>query len=350
MGKRGIIKYIILIVAFIAVMAALIVFFGSRSAVEYSAPARPVEVMRPEIRTIRETIELTGYIEAEAMIPVVPFVSGTIESYPIKAGDTVAKDDVIAEIDRKPYELQKAQAEAAYLGLSSSYERVDALYRKGAATEQDREMLKAQLDAASAQLELADLQLSYASVTAPVSGTVLMAPSAAGSIASSESPLAVIADLSDLIVSVKVGERYFSAVADKQDALGIEISTPDGGFSEAEIVSVSPYIDPTSKTFEMKVRLLSPEGFIPGMFVRITIILSETESYALPSYASMAGSGLYMLSEDGTVAEYAAIDAGISDGSWSTVTAEYASRLFIVRGLDGIVSGMPVSVVGGMEE
>ena len=156
--------------------------------------------------------------------------------------------------------------------------------------------------------------------------------------------------LSDLIVSVKVGERYFSAIADKQDALGIEISTPDGGFSEAEIVSVSPYIDPTSKTFEMKVRLLSPEGFIPGMFVRITIILSETESYALPSYASMAGSGLYMLSEDGKAAEYAAIDAGISDGSWFAVPAEYASRLFIVRGLDGIVSGMPVSVVGGMEE
>ena len=100
MGKRGIIKSIILIVVFIAVMAALIVFFGSRSAVEYNAPARPVEVMRPEIRTIRETIELTGYIEAEAMIPVVPFVSGTIESYPIKAGDTVAKDDVIAEIVR----------------------------------------------------------------------------------------------------------------------------------------------------------------------------------------------------------------------------------------------------------
>ena len=339
MGKRGIIKYIILIVAFIAVMAALIVFFSSRSAVEYSAPARPVEVMRPEIRTIRETIELTGYIEAEAMIPVVPFVSGTIESYPIKAGDTVAKDDVIAEIDRKPYELQKAQAEAAYLGLESSFQRVSALYEKGAATKQDYDALEAQLGAVKAQL-----------VTAPVSGTVLMAPSAAGSIASSESPLAVIADLSDLIVSVKVGERYFSAIADKQDALGIEISTPDGGFSEAEIVSVSPYIDPTSKTFEMKVRLLSPEGFIPGMFVRISIILSETESYALPSYASMAGSGLYMLSVDGKAAEYAAIDAGISDGSWSAVPAEYASRLFIVRGLDGIVSGMPVSVVGGMEE
>ena len=348
MKKRGIAKYIVLIVLFICIMAALVLFFSSRGPVAYERPVKPVEVMRPEKRIIQDTIQLTGYIEADAMIPVVPFVSGTIEDYLIKPGDYVEKDSVIAEIDKEPYELQKAQAEAVYLGLSSSFDRVDALYRKGAATQQDMEMLRTQRDAAKAQLDLAELQLSYATVTSPVSGTVLMAPSATGSIASSESPLAVISDLSDLVVSVKVGEKYFGMISSLDD-IDVRVSSPTGGESRAEVVSIAPYIDPTSKTFDMKVHLLSPASFVPGMFVNITIVLSEDECYALPSYASDAGGGLYIYSAESGTAEYLEDSIDRSDNAWISVPDSYSDALFIVRGLDGLVSGMPVAVVNEEE-
>ena len=347
MHRRGALKYIILIVVFVAIFAAIIIFFNSRETVTYQAPIRPVEVMRPERHLIRETVELTGYVEAAAMIPVVPFVSGTVEGYRIEAGDTVEKGDVIAEIDKEPYELQKAQAEAAYLGLESSFQRVSALYDKGAATKQDYDALKAQLDAVRAQLDLAELQLSYATVTSPVSGTVLMAPSSVGSIASSESPLAVIADLSDLIVNVKVGERYFERISSSRDSLRVEVSAPSGAASEAEIISIAPYIDPTSKTFALRVSLSSPESFVPGMFVRISLVLDEGECLALPSYAALADGTLYALSEDGKSAEYISLERGLDDGSWFEIPDEYAGTSFIVRGQGDLVSGMPVSVVGG---
>ena len=347
MQRRGALKYTILIIVFVAVFAAIIIFFNSRESVTYQAPIRPVEVMRPELRTIRETVELTGYVEASAMIPVVPFVSGTIESYQIEAGDTVEKGDVIAEIDKEPYELQKAQAEAAYLGLESSFQRVSALYEKGAATKQDYDALKAQLDAVKAQLDLAELQLSYATVTSPASGTVLMASSSVGSVASSESPLAVIADLSDLVVNVKVGERYFGRITSGRDSLKIEVSAPSGAMSEAEVISIAPYIDPTSKTFTLRVSLSSPQSFVPGMFVRISIVLDERECLALPSYAALADGTLYALSDDGMSAEYIGLERGLDDGSWFEIPDGYAETSFIVRGQGDLVSGMPVNVVGG---
>ncbi len=347
--KRGIIKYIVLIIIFIVVALALVAFFNTRATEAYIAPTRPVEVMRPERRTLRDTIELTGYIEADAMIPVVPFVSGTIEEYLIKAGDYVEKDEVIAEIDKEPYELQRAQAEAAYLGVESSFKRVESLYERGAATEQDYEMLKAQLAAAKAQLELAELQLSYATLTSPISGTVLIASSSSGSIASTQSPLAIIADLDDLVVNVKVGERYFNRIREKLEDIKVIVTSGLGGESEAEIVSVSPYIDPTSKTFAMKVHLDSPSAFTPGMFVHISLVLDERECYALPSYVSMADGSVYALSESGDSAVYINLEKGLEEGSWFEIPDEYASMLFISRGLDGIVSGMPVSVVGGLE-
>ena len=159
-----------------------------------------------------------------------------------------------------PYELQLAQAKAQATALESALSRMEPLYQAGAVTQQDYEMTKAQKDAADAQLELAELQLSYAEVTAPKGGTVVMADSSEGSVASSEMPLAIIADLSRLVVDVPVGEKFYDdiALADP-GSLSVEVYRPDGTLSSsASILSVSPYIDPTSKTFKVRVLLDEP--------------------------------------------------------------------------------------------
>ncbi len=76
----------------------------------YESPLAPVRVEKPFRATVQESLELSGYIEAQAMIPVVPFVQGTITGYYAKAGDHVEEGQVIAQIDSEPYELQAKQA------------------------------------------------------------------------------------------------------------------------------------------------------------------------------------------------------------------------------------------------
>ena len=172
--KAVIIRYAIVILVFLAFAAGLVIFFNSREPVTYEPPMKPVEVASPELHTISSYAENTSYVMAEAMIPVVPFVQGTIESYSIRPGDAVSEGDVIAVIDKRPYELQLAQAKAQATALDSALSRMEPLYQAGAVTQQDYEMTKAQKDAADAQLELAELQLSYAEVTAPKGGTVVL--------------------------------------------------------------------------------------------------------------------------------------------------------------------------------
>ena len=267
--KAVIIRYAIVILVFLAFAAGLVIFFNSREPVTYEPPMKPVEVASPGLHTISSYAENTSYVMAEAMIPVVPFVQGTIESYSIRPGDAVSEGDVIAVIDKRPYELQLAQAKAQATALESALSRMEPLYQAGAVTQQDYEMTKAQKDAADAQLELAELQLSYAEVTAPKGGTVVMADSSEGSVASSEMPLAIIADLSRLVVDVPVGEKFYDdiALADPE-SLSVEVYRPDGTLSSsASILSVSPYIDPTSKTFKVRVLLDEPAGFTIGMLV-----------------------------------------------------------------------------------
>lgn len=344
-SKTIILRYIIMLLVFAVLTAGLVVFFSSREAVVYTAPPKPVEVIKPEIRTIDSAIDTTGYIEASAMIPVVPFVQGTIEKYNIEAGMDVSKDEVIAVIDKRPYELQLAQAEAQFTAVESALKRTEPLYESGAATKQDYEMVKAQHDAAKAQLELAELQLSYADVVSPVSGTVLMAPSAAGSIASSEQPLAVIADLSDLVVNISIGEQYFGRISSDPDSLRITISSPGGAVSDASVVSVSPFIDPTSKTFKVKASLSDPEGFTPGMFIKVHIVYESIECSTLPISARTAEGAVYML--NGDIAESIVFDRMASDSSYFQIPDGYSDTQFIIRGQSSLLSGEKVTVVSG---
>ena len=160
------------------------------------------------------------------MIPVVPFVNGKIEAYPISVGKHIQKGQLIARIDSESYIQQQKQAAAAYEGLATSFTRVESLYNAGAATRQDYDTLKAQTDAAKAQLELADLQLSYTNVTAPVSGTILQAPLATGSIASTQSILAVISNLDNQVVRLNVPEKYYNYFTQNKLSLSAKVYKP----------------------------------------------------------------------------------------------------------------------------
>ena len=345
-GKRNcVIRYIILFIVFASVAFGLYAFFSAEKGTDYTPPVTPVETIQPQWCTIEEGIELTGYVQPAAAIPVIPFVSGTIQTYDAEAGQMVSEGETIAMIDARPYELQKLQAEAQVKGLEAAFARVEALKEKGGATAQDYDTLSAQLEAARAQLDAAKLQLSYATVTAPVSGTIIQASSAAGSVASPQMPLAVIADLSDLVVDLKVGERYYSSIAGRSDDLKVVISTPEGAASEAEVISIAPLVDPTSKTFTLRVRLTDPEAFIPGMFVRASVVWSSDEYLTLPLSVRKLDGSAYAIAADGSSAEYIEMESIAEDDERFAIDPSYEGRMFISKGQNGLLPGEKVRVL-----
>lgn len=349
---RVLIVAVLLLAMFIGVRA----FLDSREKISYESPLTPVQTIMPEKRVIESTVSFSGYIEAEAMIPVVPFVSGTITEYSIEAGDYVEKDQVICQIDPIPYELQVAQAKAAQVVYEATLDRISALKEAGAATAQQLDEVRAQAEASEAQLKLAELQLGYASVKAPVSGTILMAPSAVGDIGSTEAPVAVIADISKLVMEISVPEKYFQLIHDRKDALTIRIQRPETSVSEevfanTEIISISEYVDPTTKAFTIKVKLTSSiDSFRPGMYARAVISYDKSELYTIPHSAMNVDGSAYYISTDNegnTIASYVNLDNQLSDDSHVAVPAELAAFNFVLRGQNSVLDGQRVNVVEG---
>ena len=348
MMKR-LVKYIVVLILVALMFLGVAFFFSTRESSTYSSPETPVSVIYPERRVIQESYKVTGYIEAEAMVPVVPFVQGTILEFYAENDMEVKKDQVMAVIDPEPYELQKAQAEAQYLAYEATLKRISALYEKGAATEQNYDEVKAQRDAAKAQYDLASLQLSYCYVDTPVEGTILMTDGAVGGIATSSSPICVVADLSKLIVNVSIPEKYYLEMYSRKE--DIKITVERKVVAEADLVSLSPYIDPTTKTFSAKVKLKGDvSAFRPGMMVDINVIYREENVLSLPQSVKKLDGSLYSVEEakDGSMkAKYHSLPVLLSDDEYFQIDDSFADTRFIYRGQSKVLDGQSVVVVEG---
>ena len=352
MNKKHVKRYIITFVVF-AASCAIVILLMNLGEKKYEPVMPVVKIEKPVRRTISESITLSGYVEAESMIPVVPFVSGTVTEYYAKEGKVVKKGDTLLTIDDSPYQQQKLQAEAAYYGYQSSFERVERLYKTGAATQQEYDTLKAQRDAAKAQYDLAKLQLSYTKVTASVGGTVLQAPLSKGSIAATTQPAAVIADLSKLVVRLSVPEKYFTLFVQNKDILTASVTRPGSeGLSEdmvtpARVDVIAPYVDALSKSFTVVLYL---EGdfslFRPGMYIKATINYRTQQIVpSFPFSVRKIDGSCYIYDEASSSVKWVNFTPEIKDSEFFAVPAQYANTYFVVDGQGSVFDGQVVKVL-----
>ena len=336
--------------AFVAILIVILLLCRGKKTTEYVAPTPTVTIGKPINGSIIQSITISGYVEAKSMIPVVPFVSGTITEYPARAGDYVEKDTILAKIDDAPYRQQFLQAEAAYSGYKSTFERIENLYKSGATTQQNYDSTKAQFDASKAQYDLAKLQMDYTIVKAPVSGTILIADSAVGSIGTSTQPVAVLADMNDLVVRLKVPEKYFDLFLMLRDKIQMKVIRPgikdmyDDAVTSATIENIAPYISPESKNFQVVCRLDNPgERFKPGMYIKVETIYDTLENIpVLPVTVQKLDRSCYIYNIETKTVKYLDVKDAPNDGKNFAVPVEYADNWFITDGQNSVFDGQKV--------
>lgn len=346
-AKNKIIVFIIstLIFILLIVLVSLKGKSDSRNAI-----LRSVVIQKPLRQDLAESITLNGYVEAKTMIPVVPFVNGTIIEYPAKAGDFVKKDTVLAKIDDAPFKQTMLQAQASYLASKNTFDRVRTLYNAGATTQQNYDTAKAQFDASKAQYDLANLQVNYTIVKAPVDGTILIANQAVGSVGNTGTPIAVLADLTDQVVRLKVPEKYFDLFTLEKDHLSVKIIRPaetgmyEDAITTATIENIAPYVSPESKNFEVVCKLDEPgERFRPGMFVKVSVIYRTLDNVlVLPIKTKKLDGSFYIYNPETETVHYVMPEETPSDGNYFVVDEKYSDSYFVIDGQNFVFDGQKV--------
>ncbi|MBL7006602.1 MAG: efflux RND transporter periplasmic adaptor subunit [Spirochaetia bacterium] len=315
-------------------------------------PKPAVIVMYPEYDDIIHSVALTGYIETDTMVTVLPRVSGILEELYVEAGDVVTEGELVALLDTAPLELQMAQAEAAFIAAQSSFKRVEQLYNAKAATKQSYDEAKSQYDLYSSQYELAKIQYDYAAVTSPISGTVMTVHTSAGSLTSPQVPLVTLGDFNDLIVTVRVPEKYYDLFLSRGKSMEIGIKRPDmlEDTSNREVISgviesISPYISADSKSFSVKCSLRGAvEKLRPGMYVEVEIIINAyRDVLGLPYKALTAGNSLWYIDDNTGTAQAMEFYPELSSDSFFSIPDEFSDRLFIIDGHHVLLEGQKVS-------
>ena len=350
------VKKVLIFCAVAVFFFILILLVTNKKKDEQKVETLPVVVTQKPVRqNLVESISISGYIEAKSMIPVVPFVSGTITEYPVSVGDYVEKNQLLAKIDDKPFRQQMIQAEAAYFAAKSTYDRVESLYKAGATTQQNYDTTRAQYDANKAQYDLAKLQLGYTEVCSPISGTVLVADQAVGDIGNQQSPVAIVADLNNLVVRLKVPEKYFDLFVSEKENLSVKSTRPaeknlfEDAVSPAIIENIAPYVSPQNKTFEVVCRLTqNSERFKPGMFVKVQIAYKTYENVpVIPLNAKKMDGSFYLYDEENQTVHFYMPDektsiSSVNDGINFIVDEKFADSYFVIDGQNFVFDGQKV--------
>lgn len=270
----------------------------------------PEHQMPPPVVNVAEVIaepvtlweSFNGRVVAPETVELRPRVSGYIDKVAFEEGELVQAGDLLFQIDPRPYrararaaraELARAKSQLALAKTEAG--RAKPLLDKRAISREEYDRreatlasAEAQVSAARAALESAELELSYTRVTAPVSGRTGRAMITRGNLASADQTLLTT------LVSVNPMHVYFDAdeqsALDSQQILDAESATAvriglagDSGFPyRGTLDFIDNRLDPGTGTLQYRAELANPEGaFRPGQFVRVQLPVAKLEQALL---------------------------------------------------------------------
>jgi membrane fusion protein (multidrug efflux system) len=310
--------------------------------------AVPVEVVKAGRRSIAASYLGTAPLEARGESQVVAKTSGIALRVFVDVGQQVSAGQPLVQIDRDRATLQVAQADAQVRKLEANYRRASQLVEQKMVSVNDVEQLRYDLENARASLRLARLELSYGTVTAPISGVVASRSIKPGNLVQINTPIFTIVDTSRLEATLNAPEREIETLKAGQ-VVQLTVDALPGKTFEGRIDRVSPVVDSGSGTFRVICSFDGGGLLQPGMFGRIRIEYDQrANALVIPRSA---------LLEDGTApavytvkdgkATRRALKLGYIDGEWVEVREGLGvGDPVVVAGKAALREGSAVQVIG----
>ncbi len=294
----------------LCLLAAALLSGCGQTAPPQSAPSPTVvPVSRPVERTVTDYVDFTGRTDAVEAVGVRARVTGYLVQIAFKEGAEVKKDQLLFEIDPRPYKALLDQAKSqvelgkAALKLARAvYQRDLALSERNAISTQELEQSRASMDeaaarveAAKASMEIYTLNLAFTRVTAPISGKTSRYYLTVGNLVTQDQTLlTTIVSLDKMYAYFDVDEPTLLRVRNAINTGKIELPKPgadvpvmmglqgEEGFPHKGTVDfVNNVVNPSTGTIAVRGLFDNPKPptgtrlLSPGMFVRIRLPIGK---------------------------------------------------------------------------
>ena len=290
MKKLRISKIWIAVVVIVIVAVATWAMSGSKKEEDINFKEEKVA-----LKTLQNSVTATGTIEAVTSVTVGTQVSGIVNKLYVDYNSQVKKGQVIAELDKTNLlsELNTAKANLASAQSSLNYqaanmERYKTLYKKGlvSADEYENALLtyrqaKEQVASSKENVQRAQTNLGYATITSPIDGTVISKSVEEGQTvaASFNTPelFTIAKDLTNMQVVANVDEADIGNVKEGDRVTFTVDAYPDDTF-EGTVKQVRLEATTTNNVVTYEVVISAPNADLklkPGLTANVTIYTQE---------------------------------------------------------------------------
>lgn len=335
------------------------------------APATPVTAVEAKTGDLPVFLNALGTVTPTRSVTVHSRVDGQLMKVHFKEGDMVKEGQLLAEIDPRPFQVQVTQMEgqlahdqALLKNAQLDLARYETLLKQdsiaGQTVDTQRALVKqyeGTVKSDEGQLGNARLQLSYASVTAPVSGLAGLRLVDPGNIvhASDTNGIVIINEVSPITVVYTIPEDNLPKVVKRSrsgETLLVETFDRAGKIKLAsgKLASIDNQIDTTTGTVKLKAEFANSEGLLfPNQFVNVKMLVDTLKSATLiPSAAvqrGTQGSFVYAVQPDQTV-KLKTVKLGPTDGTNVAVESGIApGEKLVIDGMDKLRDGAKVEVI-----
>lgn len=311
---------------------------------------------------IMNSITATGTIEPVTSVTVGTQVSGIVSKLFVDYNSVVKKGQVIAELDKtnlmsqlNTAKTQLATAQSQLNYQTANYKRYKTLFEKGlvAADDFDNAKLsytqaKEQVASAKEEVQRAQTNLGYATITSPIDGVVLSKSVEEGQTvaASFSTPelFTIAQDLTNMQVVADVDEADIGDVKEGERVTFTVDAYPDDTF-EGEVKQVRQEATTTNNVVTYEVVISAPNADLklkPGLTANVTIYTAERKGVlSVPSKA------LRFTPQKETVGKMKIVDvANAKNKVWTIEGNSIVAHKVNI----GMTDGTNTQIVGGIAE
>jgi membrane fusion protein (multidrug efflux system) len=341
-------------------------------------PPAEVGVVAVTTQAVGLATELPGRLEASRVAQVRARAAGILQKRLFKEGSDVKAGQALFLIDAAPYQASAAsaratlaRAEASVTQASAQAERYKPLMEANAISKQDyinavaqQKTAEADVAAAKAALQTAQINLGYASVTAPIAGRI-------GRALVTEGALVGQGEATQLAVVQQINPMYLNFTQSTTDVLRLRKQVESGQFKRAgadgasvrvlledgstyaqpgKLLFSDLTVDPTSGQITLRAEVPNPNGLLlPGMYVRVRLEQAQAEAgIVVPQQAVTRGStgdSVMVVGADGKVAPRPVKIGSSVDGQWVVLDGLKPGEQVMVDGFQKLRGNAPVKPV-----
>jgi len=364
--------------AFCCLLGVLLLISSAcaKEAPPVAPPPQEVQVTSPIQRDVPVSMELVGQAVGYQDVEIRARVEGFLETMTFTEGTVVKKGQVLYTIDPKPLKATLATAkanlansQAKFQKATSDVTRLTPLVKQQAVSQQElddavaqKDVTSAQVDADKAQVEKAEFDLSYATITSPIDGLIGTTKVKTGNLVGrNESTLLVtISQIDPIYIRVGIAEGEYLKVArrvDEQKQRGetrtqipIRLLLADGTMhpSTGRLDTVERNVDTLTGTIALQIKFANPGSLLrPGQFGRVQFdIDTKKGAILIPQRAVQELQNLYSVAVVGAdnKVTFKNVEVGPRQGTlWVIEKGLGAGDRVIVEGLQRVREGMVVA-------